>query len=356
MIGPTALLALAFSELVLTAPAPSGGAGLNETPVYQPLSAFDYQSFVLGLNQEYLEYALFQDALNKFSDSDWQAAGFTPSDQYLVQFMLEQEVGHIDLITNILGGPDHAPKACNYTFPFETVQDFVDLSMKITRTGESGVFGFIDHLDSRAAATLLGQAVAVESRQQMLFRQFEGLFPFPYAFIPVITQSMAWTAQTMFTTSCPSTNPKIEWQAFPYLNITNAPNGTALPDGSSPTPALTTNRTLSQAGNTINLSWDAPGQQVGPDKNYTTTSNASEPKFAAWVSQLNTTYTPLTNISGTTAQTVQPGGSIFGNDTLPTINGTIFVLITDTDLYVTPFNFSLIDAHVVAGPALYIAG
>ncbi|KAJ3482107.1 hypothetical protein NLI96_g7203 [Meripilus lineatus] len=360
MIVPSALLALAFSEVAFSLPSPAaipGGAGLNETPVYQPLSPFDYQSFILGLNQEYLEFALFQDALNTFSDEQFAAAGFTPNDQYLVQYMLEQEVGHITLIQNILGGPDNAPKACNYSFPFETVQDFVDLSMKITRTGESGVFGFIDHLDSRAAATVLGQAVAVESRQQMVFRQFEGLFPFPYSFIPVISQAMAWTAQTQFTTSCPATNPKIEWQAFPYLNITNAPNGTALPDGNFSTPSLSSNRTLSQPGNTVNLAWDAPGMQVGPDKNYTTTTNASAPKFAAWVSQLNTTYTPLTNISGNTAQTLQPDATtIFGNDTSTTVNGTIFVLITDTDLYVTPFNFSLIDAHVVAGPALYIAG
>lgn len=59
----------------------------------------------MGLNQEYLEFALFQDALTRFSDADWRAAGFTPDDQYLVQYMLEQEIGHIDLITNILGGP-----------------------------------------------------------------------------------------------------------------------------------------------------------------------------------------------------------------------------------------------------------
>ncbi len=52
-----------------------------------------------------MEFALFHDALTRFSDSDWQAAGFTPDDQYLVQYMLEQEIGHIDLLTNILGGP-----------------------------------------------------------------------------------------------------------------------------------------------------------------------------------------------------------------------------------------------------------
>ncbi len=34
----------------------------------------------------------------------------------------------------------------------------------------------------------------------------------------------------------------------------------------------------------------------------------------------------------------------------------MFVALTDVDLFVTPFNISLINPHVVAGPALYQAG
>lgn len=72
---------------------------------------------------------------------------------------------------------------------------------------------------------------------------------------------------------------------------------------------------------------------------------------------------------------MQPGGTIFGDNTATLINGTMyvfalhtelhveqyralfrFVLITDTNLTVTPFNISLLNAHVVAGPAVYQAG
>lgn len=35
---------------------------------------------------------------------------------------------------------------------------------------------------------------------------------------------------------------------------------------------------------------------------------------------------------------------------------TRFVAITDIDLFVTPFNLSQLNAHIVAGPALYQAG
>jgi hypothetical protein len=80
------------------------------------------------------------------------------------------------------------------------------------------------------------------------------------------------------------------------------------------------------------------------------------PKFAAFISQLNVTYTPLINIKGNTAQTVHPAGGIFGNHSTPTINGTVFIAITDSDPYVTPFNTSYINEHVLAGPAIYQSG
>ncbi|KAM5456731.1 putative conserved fungal protein [Microsporum audouinii] len=55
-----------------------------------------------------------------------------------------------------------------------------------------------------------------------------------------------------------------------------------------------------------------------------------------------------------TGMTVQPDLSTFAGD--PAVNGTVFIAITDQDLFLSPFNLSLIDSHVVAGPALYQAG
>ncbi|KAI0793173.1 hypothetical protein C8Q75DRAFT_713281, partial [Abortiporus biennis] len=174
-------------------------------------------------------------------------------------------------------------------------------------------------------------------------------------FIPTITQSMAWTLGAGFITSCPSSNPKVEWQLFPSLNATTGSNGTF--NGTAPVPAITTNATaLTTPGQSVNLSWDLPGKQAGPDLAYNTTTLAGEPKFAAWISQLNVTYTPLTNVTNTSATTTQPDTQIYGEDSIQTVNGTVFVLVTDSDLFLTPYNLSLIDPHVVAGPALYGAG
>ncbi|OSC97445.1 Rds1 protein [Trametes coccinea BRFM310] len=346
-------LPLVLSAVALAAPfTPSGGLGTNSTPpVYQPMSDFDFQSLSLGLYQEYIELDLFHHGLAMFSSDDFDAAGLNAQDRFLIEFMADQEVGHATLISNMLA--DTAAKQCNYTYPFESVRDFVDFCQKLTRFGESGVYGFLEHMNSRAAATLLLESITTEARQQMIFRQFEGLFPMPEWFIPAITQSMQWTLLAPYITSCPENNTHLEWQNFPALNITNNPNVTSL----NP-PAISSNTTysISNPGRTLNLTWESPGMQVGPDGAYNTSTSAGEPKFVAWISQLNTTYTDLTIIGNNSGSTVQPGGEIFGNDTFSTINGTIFVLVTDANPYVTPFNLTMLNQHVVAGPAMYQSG
>ncbi|KAI0369661.1 Rds1 protein [Pilatotrama ljubarskyi] len=334
---------------------PSGGLGTNSTPpMYAPMSDFDYQSLSLALYQEYIELDLFHYGLAKFSTDDFEAAGLNAEDRYLIEFMADQEVGHATLISNILG--TGAAKQCNYTYPFESVRDFVDFCQKLTRFGESGVYGFLEHLDSRPAATLLLESITTEARQQMIFRQFEGLFPMPEWFIPAITQSMAWTLLAPYISSCPDNNTHLEWQNFPALQITNNPNASVLTNETG--PAITHNRTvpLSSPGMTVNLTWEDPGKPVGPNGAYNTSTSAGEAKYVAWVSQLNTTFTELMVLGNNSGSTVQPGGNIYGDNTFPTINGTIFIMITDNSPYVTPFNLTMLNQHVVAGPAMYQSG
>jgi len=349
----TIIAALALSTLSFAAPpyTPKGGLGTNSTPpVYHPASDFDFQSLNLALNQEWIELDLFHHGLAMFSDSDFEAAGITGNYRFLIEFMADQEVGHAKLLSNILG--PKAAKQCEYQYPFKTVPEFLDFCQKLTRFGESGVYGFLAHLDSRPSANLLVQSISIEARQQLIFRQMEGLFPMPVWFEIGITQSMAWTLLAPYIKTCPSENPHIEFQNFPALNITNNPNATNLGNAS-----ISNNITaLSEAGREIKLEWEKPGKVVGYDNKYKTATTAGKPKYAAWISQLNTTYTALSNISGETATTTQPGGRIFGDDTAPLINGTMFVLITDDNPYVTPFNLTMINKHVVAGPAIYQAG
>jgi len=169
---------------------PAGGAGTNGTePYYHPLSDFDYESLTLALYQEWIELDIFNHGLATFSTQDFERAGLTAEDRYLISFMANQEIGHATMLSNILGAA--APPQCTYNYPFSTVREFIDFSQKLTRFGESGVYGFLGHLDSRESATLLLQSISTEARQQMIFRQFDGLFPMPVWFEVGVPQSWA---------------------------------------------------------------------------------------------------------------------------------------------------------------------
>ncbi|KAG0639600.1 hypothetical protein HOY80DRAFT_873271, partial [Tuber brumale] len=92
---------------------------------------------------------------------------------------------------------------------YKNVAEFIDFSQKLTRQGESGVYGFNEHLDRQDAAQLLLQSVTTEARLQTIFRQFEGLLPMPILLEPYITQSMARTLLAPFVKSYPPKNPKL---------------------------------------------------------------------------------------------------------------------------------------------------
>ncbi|KAI0130403.1 ferritin-like domain-containing protein [Xylariales sp. AK1849] len=365
---------------------PGGGLGTNgSAPVYRPQSDFDYESLALALYQEWIELDLFHWGLATFSVEEFEAAGLTAEDRALIEFMADQEVGHATLITNILGA--EAPVQCTYNYPVSNVREYIDFCQKLTRFGESGVYGFLNHLDSRESGQLLLQSISTEARQQMIFRQFEGLFPMPVWFEVGIPQSWAWSLLAPYISSCPSNQTRLIWQNYPALNILNQPNPAringsnvynettggytntlstsnisdkdacvnATTIGVDCSPAITHNRTnpLSYPGRKVFLEWDQPGQAVGPNNSYVTSTSAGTPQFAAWVTQLNVTYTPLNDVTSSSAWTIQPNTSTYEGD--PSINGTMFLVLTDADLYVTPFNISLMNPHVYT-VGLYQAG
>ncbi|KIJ94209.1 hypothetical protein K443DRAFT_642254 [Laccaria amethystina LaAM-08-1] len=361
-------LAVAWPTTTTTTPTttalnfqPSGGLGTNSTPpFYHPLSDFDFQSLNLALNQQLLELDLFHFGLAKFTVQDFQDVQIFEADRFLIQFLADQKVSHATLLSNMIG--EQAANQCTYQFPFQAVREFINFSQQIAAIGESGILGFIEHLNSRAAAQLLAQTLTASSREQMIFRQYEGLFPVPVDFQTAITQSMMWTMLAPFIISCPAGNPVIEFQNFPGLNVVNNPDPTPFINTSTPDnntdPAITHNRSipLSFPGRQVNLTWELPGQAIGPNSSFVTNTTAGAPQFVAWISQLNTTYTVLDNIVNQTGTTIQPNGTVFGNGSSAVVNATMFIAITDEDIFVTPFNISMINAHIVAGPAVYQAG
>ncbi|RPA73179.1 hypothetical protein BJ508DRAFT_419141 [Ascobolus immersus RN42] len=346
----------------------NGTYPLNSTEAtYHPLSDFDFQSLQLALYQEYIELDLFRAALRDFSDEEFKEYGFTDADKQLLVHMSNQEIGHAELISNMLG-PD-AAKPCRYRYPYKTLGEYVNFSQWLTKWGESGVYGFLEHLDSRPTAQHLLQSITTEARQQMIFRQWEGLHAMPEWFETGITQSMAWTLLAPWIESCPDFNfgpGKLKWTNFPALNITSDPARglRGYPDPYHPAINTVRKEPLAKPFELIEFSWEGPGKHVGPNNSYVTSSMAdvNHPKFAAWISQLNVTYTPLENVDlkKKTAATRHPAGEIWSyipdNLSQTAVNSTVFVVLTDSDPFITAFNMSRINDIIVAGPAMFQSG
>lgn len=197
-----------------------------------------------------------------------------------------------------------------------------------------------------------------------------------------IPQSWAWTYLAPYISSCPENTTRLAWQNFPALHVPNqaninrfSPNDTAkwervgnrtsdpattdIPADESCVnlnvtgygcgPAIAHNRSepLTFPGKKIDLLWDAPGQAVGPNNSYVTSTSAGAPVFVAWVNQLNLTYTPLTITGPNEGYTYQPAGEVYAGGA-GVVNETMFIALTDADIFLTPFNLSMINPHVVA--------
>lgn len=94
-------------------------------------------------------------------------------------------------------------------------------------------------------------------------------------------------------------------------------------------------------------------QDTSPNNSYTTSTSAGEPKYVVWANQLNITYSLLEVTNSSHGKTIQPDVSTYHGG--PAINGTMVIAIMDDNPYLMAFNFSDINPHAVAGPALYQA-
>ncbi|KAM0118080.1 hypothetical protein ACP6JC_005306 [Aspergillus fumigatus] len=265
----------------------------------------------------------------------------------------------------------------NGTVPvYMTVREFIDFNVKLTRWGESGTWGWLSHLDSKEVATLVVEAEAIEARQQSIFRQLLGLQPMPIWFAAGIPQSWHWTLLAQYISSCPANNTRLVWQNFPNLHVVNQANPnrinanataawevvgnrTSDPSNSTIQRASPVSTTMSRydpltfPGRKVELTWDEPGRAVGPNNSYVTSTTAGKPSFVAWLSQLNLTYTELKVTGENKGYAYQPASEVFETD--PALNGTAFIALTDTDMFVTPYNLTILNPHIRA-LGLYQAG
>jgi hypothetical protein len=183
-----------------------------------------------------------------------------------------------------------------------------------------------------------------------------------------LPQAYVWSLLSQYIVHCPESNPRINFNIFPLVNVTNQKNWAAQNLTSSVffpclwgsfltiSVSVVSNNITSQfsPGHPVNITWEATGMQRGPPEQggYVTavSPTAGSPKFLAYIHQLNVTYTPLENVdlASRTASTTFPDFKIFNQTHGFNVNGTVFIAITDDDVPLTPFNLSLINNHTLA--------
>lgn len=333
-------------------------AEFTRNPKYAAFSAFDFHSLNLGVHQEQIELDLFLNAVKQFGDEDFRQLNLTSDDQALLHFFGLQEIGHAEVLSNLLG--PKAPQICKYDYPYSDLRGYLDFNEQLTRWGESGVYGFLPSLDNRANAQILLQSIATEARQQYTFRQWLGVQPVTQWFETGLPQAYAWTLLSRYISSCPSHNIPVQFTIFPRLDVQNSANIAQI--GEQAGGAAITHNTDSfvQEGDTVKLAWDSPGKNQGPYGQKTAIlADDKTPRYAAFLSQYNVTYSPLEDISHDGSRsygsTKVPGGLVFSDQKQPIVAGTMFVSITNSNSHYTPLNLTLINGATIAGPAIFQA-
>ncbi|KAE8396372.1 hypothetical protein BDV23DRAFT_168186 [Aspergillus alliaceus] len=315
----------------MTAPyTPASRLGTNRTlPHYMVESDFDFKSIALGVYQEYIELDLLLDGFAPFTDEEFLEAGLQPA------------WSRGTIADRVHGGPGDRTRDIAGQHAGRSRAKDVRIRLSVLKRSHVGRFHTAynsvrriesnSHLDSREVPNLLSLSITTEARQQMIFRQMSGPNP----------------TDVLGTT-------RLAWQNFPTLRILNNPNINPVSPDKTPKdgsetvgkritdpsikcgPAIAHNGSepLSYAGKQVFFEWEAPSKSVRPNSSYITTTTAGEPKFVVWMTGDHTGYT------------YQPEGSVYNSDGI--INGTMAVALTDLDLFVTPFNQTMLNPHIVA--------
>jgi len=179
----------------------------------------------LALNLENLEVAFYTSGLSQFSESDFAAANLSPLVFQRYQEILFHEQTHAALLASVLAANGaNVPQPCNYSFPFNSVQSFANLSLVFESVGASAYSGAIQSLSTPDIVTTAATILSTEARQSSwVGTAVVGVAPWGTSFETPITGDDAFTLASQFIVSCPTTNPSLGLQDFPSLNITGSP-------------------------------------------------------------------------------------------------------------------------------------
>jgi len=175
----------------------------------EEVSDIDLLNFALTL--EHLEAAYYDHFLNEYSESEVERSeparifaepGLQYSTYQKIQEVRDHEEAHVEALTQTiedLGGDPVEP--AEYEFPYETIDEFAELSATVEAVGVSAYAGAAPMIESDAVLEAALSIHSVEARHTAYFRLLNTNTPFPNAFDPARTMEEVLEIASQFIVS-----------------------------------------------------------------------------------------------------------------------------------------------------------
>ncbi|GAA6013011.1 hypothetical protein JCM11491_000936 [Sporobolomyces phaffii] len=239
---------------------------------------------------EHLEDTFYSEALQKFDNATFTAAGYSGVYSVLQQVAADEHA-HVEFLTAGLkaAGVTNPPQACTYNFPYTDVHSFLALSQVIEGLGVSAYLGAAGDISNPDYVTAAGSILTVEARHNAFVRLLNAYQPAASAFDTPLAASPVVTAASGLFKECPEGSAP----AIPAL------------------PALTLNTTSYQIGSKI---------QVAPTN--ASAINTEGQLYCGFASGLNSAFSEWSNGSCTIpSQNVTTGQTYLLLTTGPSLDG-----------------------------------
>ncbi|KAI9088839.1 ferritin-like domain-containing protein, partial [Phlyctochytrium arcticum] len=139
----------------------------------QPVAPNDGDLFVLNyaLTLEHLENAFYKEALAKFPEAAFTAAGLDAGIRRQMEFIAAHEATHVATLSTVIESTFGAGKAvapCEYQFPLDSITTFVAVAAALERTGVSAYDGAIKFITADTIKTAGASIATIEGRHASL--------------------------------------------------------------------------------------------------------------------------------------------------------------------------------------------
>ncbi|WWD21216.1 hypothetical protein CI109_105700 [Kwoniella shandongensis] len=176
-----------------------------------------------ALTLEHLEKKFYADALEKFDESAFEAAGYPNWVRGRLSQIAGHEADHVSLLSTALG--NQSVEACEYNFPYTDVKSFIALATAIENVGVSAYAGAAQYIDDASYLTVAATILSTEARHQAWESSaVGGANPWGSAYDTPLGLNMVYTIASAFITSCPDSNAALPVKAYPALTVADATN------------------------------------------------------------------------------------------------------------------------------------